>query len=172
MPTSDWCTWKFASEGALPGFRKVRMRARRYCALATAPNSSGVAATPNSKKWPMRAPAANSSVPARIATNRAMERFGSRKMRPITGPRMTRKGSRPRWKVRICSPFLAASIAVHTTTANLASSDGCTVTTPRFTQRRAPLSTGATPCVNGSSGNSSSRLTTPSVGQAQRCQWW
>ena len=120
----------------------------------------------------MRAPAVNSTVPARIATSSAIDKFGSRKISPTSGPRITRNGSRPRWNVRICSPFFAASMAVHTTAASLASSDGCTVTTPRFTQRRAPLMVGAMRCVNGSSGMSNSSAVTPSSGQAARRQTW
>src|SRR5207244_9128926 len=61
------------------------------------------------------------------------------------------------------SPFLAASIAVQRTTANLAISDGCTVTNPRLTQRRAPLMVGARACVKGRRGSSSNTVTTPST---------
>ena len=114
----------------------------------------------------MRAPAVNRTTPARIATSSAIDRFGSRKINPTSGARITRNGSTPFRKVRICSPFFAASIAVQTTTANLASSDGCTVTNPRSTQRRAPLSVGARPCVKGSSGMTSNTVAPPSTGQA------
>src|SRR5438874_7933089 len=65
MPTSDWCTCHVASDGALPGLRNVITRASRYCALATAPNRSGVAATVSARKWPMRAPAVNRTTPHR-----------------------------------------------------------------------------------------------------------
>src|SRR5213078_2431596 len=122
--------------GAAPGFRKVSTRATRYCAVTIPPNTSGAATTATSRKCPMRAPAVNRTTPARIATSNAIDRFGSRKINPTSGARITRNGSTPFRKVRICSPFFAASIAVQTTTANLASSDGCTVTNPRSTQRR------------------------------------
>ena len=168
MPTSDWCTCHVASEGALPGLRKVTTRARRYCALATAPNNSGVATTPIARKCPMRAPAVNSTTPASRATSSAMERLGSKKMSATSGASTTMNGSRPYWKVRMRSPFFAASIAVQTTTANLASSDGCTVTKPRLTQRRAPLIVGVIRCVKGSNGMTSSTAATASTGQAAR----
>ena len=166
MPTSDCFTCQVASSGAAPGLRKVSTRATRYCAVMMPPNTSGAATTATSRKCPMRAPAVKSTTPARIATSNAIERFGSRKINATSGARITRKGSRPFRNVRICSPFFAASIAVQTTTANLASSDGCSVTNPRSTQRRAPLSVGATRCVNGSSGMTSSTVAAPSTGQA------
>ena len=74
MPVSDCCTCQVASVGAAPGFRNVSTRASRYCAVATAPKSSGPAATPSARKWPMRAPAVNSTLPARSATRSAIER--------------------------------------------------------------------------------------------------
>ena len=118
----------------------------------------------------MRAPAVNSTTPASSATSTAIDRCGSRKIRATTGPRTTRKGSTPNRNVRICSPFFAASAAAHITTANFASSEGCIVTNPRSTQRRAPLIIGAIRCVNGSSGTTSRRAATPSTGHAKRCQ--
>ena len=141
-------------------------RAIRYCALATAPKASGVPTTPSTRKCPIRAPAVNSTTPARIATSNAIDRFGSRKINPTTGAMITRNGNRPRWNVRMRSPFFAASIAVQTTTANLASSDGCRVTMPRFTQRRPPLIVGAMRWVNGSSTTTSRNAAIPIIGQA------
>ena len=143
-------------------------RARRYWALATAPNMSGAPATPSARKWPIRAPAVNSTTPASNATKRAIDRFGSRNTSATIGASTTTNGRIPSRKVRICSPFFAASIAAHSTTVNLASSDGCTVTKPRVTQRRAPLIVGEMAWVNGSSGTSSSSAVAPSSGQAAR----
>jgi hypothetical protein len=60
-------------------------------------------------------------------------------------------------------------MAVQTTTANLASSEGCTITNPRLTQRRAPLMLGAIAYAKGSNGRSSSTATTASTGHAARC---
>ncbi len=170
MPTSDWCTCHVASAGALPGFRKVTTRARRYCALAMAPNRSGVATTASARKWPTRAPAVNRTTPASRATSTAIERLGSKKISATSGASTMRKGKMPCWKVRMRSPFFAASIAVHTTTANFASSDGWAVTKPKSTQRRAPLMFGAMRCVNGKRGMSSSTVATASTGHAARRQ--
>ncbi len=127
-------------------------------------------ATPRARKCPILAPAVNITLPASSATSRAIERWGSRKIRPVTGTRMTTNGNTPFLKSRTCSPFLAASMAHHTTTANFASSEGCSVNTPRFTQRRAPLIVGVMACVNGSSGIISNTAVTPSSGHAQRRQ--
>ena len=90
-------------------------------------------------------------------------------MSATSGAITTMNGSKPYWKVRMRSPFFAASIAVQTTTANLVSSDGCTVTNPRFTQRRAPLMVGVMRCVKGSSGMTSSTAASASTGHAARC---
>ena len=117
----------------------------------------------------MRAPAVNRTTPASSATSSAIERLGSKKTSANRGASTTMKGSRPYLNVRMRSPFFAASMAVQTTTANLASSEGCTVTKPRFTQRRAPLMLGAIPCVKGSRGMSSSTPASASTGHAHRC---
>ena len=167
MPVSDCWTCHVASAGAAPGFRNVSTRASRYWAVATAPKSSGPAATPRARKCPIFAPAVNITLPASSATSNAIERCGSRKIRPVTGTRMTTNGNTPFWNSRSCSPFLAASMAHHTTTANFASSEGCSVSTPRLTQRRAPLIVGVMGCVKGSSGIISNNAVTQSSGHAQ-----
>ena len=53
-------------------------------------------------------------------------------------------------------------------TFNQWKAEGCTVTKPRFTQRRAPLMLGAIAWVKGSSGRSTSAATTASTGHAAR----
>ncbi len=99
----------------------------------------------------------------------AAGQVGSRKISATSGARTMMNGNIPCWKVRMRSPFFAASIAVQSTTANLASSDGCTVTNPRFTQRRAPLIVGVMRWVNGRRGRRSNTAAMASTGQAARC---
>src|SRR5207248_5788406 len=114
-------------------------------------------------------PGGDRTTAASSATSSAIERFGSKKISAKSGASTTMKGSRPYLNVRMRSPFFAASMAVQTTTANLASSEGCTVTKPRLTQRRAPLMLGAMRWVKGSNGMRSSTAATASTGQAHRC---
>src|SRR5256885_15684940 len=100
MPTSDWCTCQVASDGALPGLRNVITRARRYCALATAPNRSGVGPTASARKGAMRGPAANRATPASSATSTAIERFGSEKIQAHKGGNKAVEGREPYRKGR------------------------------------------------------------------------
>ena len=120
-------------------------------------------------KCPMRAPAEKSTIPASRQTDRAILRPGSNKMRPATGPTTTKNGSRPRLNSRILSPFLAASIAVHASTANFANSDGWKETPPIPIHRRAPLISSTTAPANGSRRTNNSSDTTPRSCHAMRC---
>jgi len=78
----------------------------------------------------------------------------------------------PRLKFRSRSAFLVASIAVHTTTANLASSAGWNENLGNPIQRREPLSSRTIGSANGSNKISNNTETPPSIGQASRRHIW
>ncbi len=63
-------------------------------------------------------------------------------------------------------------MAHHTTTENLASSEGWSDSTPRLTQRRAPLMVGLIECVKGNKGIRRRNAVVPSSGHAQRRHFW
>ena len=119
----------------------------------------------------MRAPATKRIVPEMRTTTVPVERSGSSTIIPASGMSTTRNGRSPVLNSRMASPFFAASIAVHTTTANLANSDGCTLT-PRSSQRRAPFTSGAMDRVKGKSTTTNSAIATAMSGHPNRRHTW
>jgi hypothetical protein len=123
-------------------------------------------------KWPTLAPAVKSTIAPQSATSVAIDMLGCLMMSPATTPRTTRNGSTPFLKPRTASPFFAASMAHQITTVRRANSDGCRCSGPRFTQRRAPFTTGEMARVKGRIGMRSSSTVTPRMGHAYFCQTW
>ncbi len=121
-------------------------------------------------KCPIRAPPANSTSEARRTMRSAALMFGCLSTSRTMGAHTTRKGRSPLLSEWSRSAFLTASIAVHTSTAIFANSEGWNET-PRFSQRRAPLMRGAMDSVPGSTVRRS-RIAAPiSIGQASRRRW-
>jgi hypothetical protein len=96
--------------------------------------------------------------------------FGCFSTSRTTGIHTARKGISPRLSECSRSALRTASIAVQTSTAIFANSDGWNET-PRFSQRRAPLIRGAIPSVPGSTVRTSSTTISRSIGHASRRRW-
>jgi hypothetical protein len=100
------------------------MRRTTYWTRWISLHSTGMASAPSSTKWPIRAPPAKSTTPAMSVNIIAAERSGSTQASRSSNPMTRRKGSSPFVRRRNWSFFFTTSIAVQTTTAIFASSDG------------------------------------------------